>query len=43
MFERPFDHSRVYRETPWRAMGLKLLHHAARQLQALDTVAGEDP
>ncbi|EAQ92034.1 predicted protein [Chaetomium globosum CBS 148.51] len=43
MFEWPFDRSRVYRETPSRAMGLKLLDHAITQLQALDAVAGEDP
>ncbi|EAQ88440.1 predicted protein [Chaetomium globosum CBS 148.51] len=43
MFERPFDRSRVYRETPSRAMGLKLSDHATRQLQALDAVAGEAP
>ncbi|EAQ89739.1 hypothetical protein CHGG_06358 [Chaetomium globosum CBS 148.51] len=43
MFERPFDRSRVYRETPSRAMGLKLLDHATRRLQALDAVAGVDP
>ncbi|EAQ91631.1 predicted protein [Chaetomium globosum CBS 148.51] len=43
MFERPFDRSRVYRETPSRAMGLKLLDHATRRLQALDVVAGVDP
>ena len=43
MFERPFDRSRIYRETPSRAMGLKLSDHAIRQLQALDAVAGKDP
>jgi hypothetical protein len=43
MFERPFDRSRVYRETPSPAMGLKLLDHATRRLQALDAVAGVDP
>ncbi|EAQ84557.1 hypothetical protein CHGG_08571 [Chaetomium globosum CBS 148.51] len=43
MFERPFDRSRIYRETPSRAMGLKLSDHATRQLQALDAVAGEVP
>ncbi|EAQ87519.1 hypothetical protein CHGG_04138 [Chaetomium globosum CBS 148.51] len=43
MFERPFDRSRIYRETPSRAMGLKLSDHATRQLQALDVVAGEAP
>lgn len=43
MFERSFDRSRVYRETPSRAMGLKLLDHATRRLQALDAVAGVDP
>ncbi|EAQ88882.1 hypothetical protein CHGG_05501 [Chaetomium globosum CBS 148.51] len=39
MFERPFDRSRIYRETPSRAMGLKLSDHATRQLQASDAVA----
>ncbi|EAQ92764.1 hypothetical protein CHGG_00999 [Chaetomium globosum CBS 148.51] len=43
MFERPFDRSRIYRETPSPAMGLKLSDHATRQLQALDAVAGEVP
>ncbi|EAQ82911.1 hypothetical protein CHGG_10729 [Chaetomium globosum CBS 148.51] len=43
MFEKPFDHNRIYRETPSRAMGLKLSDHAIRQLQALDAVAGKDP
>ncbi|EAQ88621.1 hypothetical protein CHGG_05240 [Chaetomium globosum CBS 148.51] len=43
MFKRPFDRSRIYRETPSRAMGLKLSDHATRQLQALDVVAGEVP
>ncbi|EAQ93098.1 predicted protein [Chaetomium globosum CBS 148.51] len=43
MFERPFDRSSIYRETPSRAMGLKLSDHATRQLQALDAVAGEAP
>jgi hypothetical protein len=42
MLENAFDRSRVYRETPSRAMGLKLLDHATRQLQVLDTVAAED-
>jgi ATP-dependent exoDNAse (exonuclease V) alpha subunit len=36
MFENPFDRNRVYRETPTRALNLKLLDHAARQLQVLD-------
>lgn len=43
MFEKPFDRSRIYRETPSRAIGLKLFDHATRQLQALDAVAGENP
>ena len=42
MFENPFDRNRVYRETPTRAMNLKLLDHTARQLRALDAVAEED-
>jgi hypothetical protein len=42
MLEKAFDRSRVYRETPSRAMGLKLLDHATRQLQVLDAVAAED-
>ena len=41
MFEKPFDRSRVYHEVPTRAMDLKLLDHAARQLQVLDA-AEED-
>src|SRR5512146_2748675 len=36
MFEKPFDRNRIYRETPSRAMGLKLFDYAARQLQVLD-------
>ncbi|EAQ89793.1 predicted protein [Chaetomium globosum CBS 148.51] len=43
MFEKPFDRNRIYRETPSRAMGLKLSNHAIRQRQALDAVAGKDP
>ena len=43
MLEKAFDRSRVYRDTPSRAMGLKLLDHATRQLQVLDAVAEEDP
>lgn len=42
MFEKPLDRSRIYRETPSRAMGLELLDRATRQLQVLDAVAGED-
>jgi hypothetical protein len=42
MLEKAFDRSRVYRETPSRAIGLKLLDHATRQLQVLDAVAAED-
>ena len=34
----PFDRNRIYRETPSRAMGLKLLDQATRQLQVLDAV-----
>lgn len=41
MFEKPFDRNRVYRETPTRAMNLKLLDHRARQLQVLDASADE--
>jgi hypothetical protein len=42
MFENPFDRSRVYREIPAKAMNLKLLDHAARQLQVLDPLEDED-
>jgi ATP-dependent exoDNAse (exonuclease V) alpha subunit len=42
MFEKPFDRSRIYRETPSRAMGLKLFDHATRQRQVLEAVAAED-
>jgi hypothetical protein len=42
MFENPFDRSRVYREIPAKAMNMKLLDHAARQLQVLDPLEDED-
>ena len=42
MFEKPFDRNKVYRETPSRAMNLKLLDYVARQLQVLDAVAEGD-
>lgn len=38
MFEKPFDRNRIYREIPSRAMELKLLEHATRQLQVLEAV-----
>ncbi|EAQ83491.1 hypothetical protein CHGG_09895 [Chaetomium globosum CBS 148.51] len=43
LISRPLDRSRIYRETPSPAMGLKLSDHGIRQLQALDAVAGEVP
>ena len=43
MFEKPFDRSRIYRETPSRAVRLKLSDYTTRQLQVLDAVAEEDP
>ena len=42
MFEKPFDRSRIYRETPSRAVRLKLSDYTTRQLQVLDSVAEED-